>query len=447
MQPSQMTIRCSNCGQAVPANVHNFVDASADPRQKEALLTGELNTAPCPYCGALNRITAPLMYHDPDKELLIVHVPQELNMNKDQQQQVIGDLMKLLPKESFKSYMFKPTEALTMQGMVNIILEKDGITPEVMAAQQARVDLAQKLIEADANQLMALVTENDSIIDLNFFQTMAVMAQRAAQGRRMDLVQRIEETQQALLQMSSFGQEFVAQQAAQEAAVEEVSGLVQSLGENATRADFLALARKFADDDNRLQALVGLIRPAFDPQFFQELTVEIGKAPVDQRAGLESLRDRLTELTQSIDEQARGEVGAAVALLQQMLESGPNLEQVIRQNLDAIDDTFMAVLTANIEEMHKRGDTHMSAHLEDVYNRVMAVIQENMQPELVFVNKLMTADDAQAKAMIQAEAPQYGAALLEIMDAVVMVLSDQGQAELVERLKTLRTMAAETLQA
>ena len=58
-------------------------------------------------------------------------------------------------------------------------------------------------------------------------------------------------------------------------------------------------------DDERLQALVGLARPAFDYSFFQDLSVKIGQAPAEARAGLEALRDKLLELTAIIDQQTQ----------------------------------------------------------------------------------------------------------------------------------------------
>src|SRR5690606_30631988 len=119
---SRMSIQCPNCGQPNPAVVENLIDVSRQPALKNALLSGRLNTVRCANCGTASTVAAPLLYHDAGKELLISFVPVELGLSREQQDRVIGDLLKRLtasiPKESFKGYMFQPKQALTMQGLV-----------------------------------------------------------------------------------------------------------------------------------------------------------------------------------------------------------------------------------------------------------------------------------------------------------------------------------------
>lgn len=446
---SQMNIRCSNCGQPFAAQVRNYIDVANEPRSKEQLLSGQLNTEPCPNCGTVNTMVVPILYHDPSKEMLIAYVPQELNLNKDEQERIVGDLLNILPKENFKGYMFNPRRALTMQGMVETILEADGVTPEMMQQQRDRLQMAQDMVDASQEQLLTMIRENDEKIDLNFVQLMSIMAQRMAEAGRGDVAQRIAMVQNIIMEHSTFGQEVQQQQAAQESVVEEVALEIRALGQQANRADFLKLARKYADDDDRLQALVGLIRPAFDYEFFQELTTEIGKAPAAEREDLESLRDKLVHYTSVIDQQSQMQVQNAAAMLQNMINLSPEqLDAAIRDGLPMIDDTFMAVLTTNIEEMTKRNNAEAASRLQQIYERVVTVLQENMQPELVFVNELLsTENDDAARSMIQNKAKGFGEPLLEVMDAVGEVLTAQGQSEIVDRLSDLRKYAVEAINA
>ncbi|MDX1994480.1 MAG: CpXC domain-containing protein [bacterium] len=442
---TQTTIRCSNCGQPFTAALRTYIDAQQDSQGKVMLLTGRLNTAQCPNCGTVNAMAVPLLYHDPAKELLVAFVPMELNLNKDQQEKTIGDLMRELPKENFKGYMFAPKRALTMQGLIDLVLQSDGVTPEMMAEQRERVKLAQQIVETDPAQLEALVKQNDALIDERFFQAMTIMAQRALEGGRPDIAQQVLLIQSHVAELSTYGQELLKKQEAQEHLVEEVANAVQDLGEQATRADFLSLARRYDADDERLQALVGLARPAFDYTFFQEMTLAIGQAPAGEREGLEQLRTRLTELTQMIDQQTQAAVQNAARFLQALLNA-PNLDEMIRANLSVIDDTFMAVLTANIQEAERQGEAAASNRLRMIYNRVVAIMQENMQPELVFVNQLLSADtDEDARAMISEYAREFGPELLEVMDAVSEVLTAQGNQSLNDRLSMLRAETARVL--
>lgn len=446
---NQTTIQCAQCGQPVRVTVNSLIDAQQDPQAKINLLSGRLNVAVCPNCGAPNTVLTPLLYHDPSKELLVSYVPMELGLPKDTQEKMIGELMRevtsQLPQGSFKAYLLQPRQALTMQGLVDQVLQADGVTPEMMEAQRARVRLVEQFLQAQENDLPELVRQFDDQIDAQFFQTMTLITQQLLQEGRQGVAQHVIEIQGMVAQLSTYGQQLLEQSRVQEEVVREVADAVNALGQQAQRSDFLDLAFQYADDDQRLQALVGLIRPAFDYTFFQELTVEIGKAPADQRGRLEAVRDKLLELTALIDQQAQLALQEAAGLLQDILSS-PNPDEVIYENLPLVDYTFMQVLSANVQEATRRGDLNASARLKDVYNRVVAILQENMPPELQFVNELLSApsEDA-AREMVAQHAGQFGAGLLEAMDAVEEQIAAQGNPALLERLAFVRNETAQVL--
>ncbi len=444
-----MTVQCPSCRQPYAIAIQALIDVGSDPEAKMRLLNGRLNSARCPQCGAINQIATPLLYHDGAKELLISYVPMELGLPREQQERAIGDLtrelMSLLPPNSVKGYLFQPRHALTMQNLVDQILAADGVTPEMMEAQRSVIRLVETLLQTAPADLPRALKERDTSIRAEFFQAVAVMAQRAMQEGRPDLVQRLLEIQNQAAQHTAFGQELARRAQAQEAVVREVAAAVNALGEQASLADFVNLTFSYASKDEHLQALVGLVRPAMDYHFFQELTARIGQAPAAQREALERTRARLLELTAVIDQQTQMVMQEAVNLLQQIVNS-PQPESVIAENLDLIDDTFMAVLAANIEKAEQRGDISASARLKQVYDLVAAALQANMRPELQFVNELlMSASDEQARDMIAQRAGEFGQALLEVMDAVGPILAQQGEVELVEKLAFLRQAAAQEL--
>lgn len=442
---TQTTLRCSSCGQPFPAQVRTYIDPASDPQGKIALLNGQLNAARCPHCRVINMVAAPLLYHDPAKELLVAYVPMELNLQKDQQEKIIGDLMRALPKDNFKGYMFSPRRALTMQGLIEQVLQADGVTPEMMEMQRERVRLVQQLVDAPDDQIPALVNEHDALIDRQFFQTMSMMAQRMLEVGQPQLAQRVAQVQNYIARLSTVGQSLIQRQAEQEQIVQEVAEAIQSLGEGASRADFMNLAVQYAGDDDRLQALVGMARPAFDYTFFQELSVFTGQAPAQERDRLETLRDTLLALTESIDAQARMEVNNAARLLQALLEA-PDMDELLQANAHLIDDTFMAVLTVNIQEADRAQNGEASARLRQIYERVMTMIQDTMPPELVFVNELLSAQsENQAREMITARAHEFGDSLLQMMDAVSEALATQGNQPLYDRLLLLREEVANTI--
>lgn len=444
------TIQCPNCGQQINAIVETIIDPEQDPQAKARLLSGSVNVARCPNCGYAINMSTPILYHDASKELLLTYVPMELNLSKDQQEKAIGEMMReltgRLPKEGMKGYLFQPKQMLTMQGLIDTVLQADGITPEMMDAQRKRVELVELLLQTPPDQLAEVIHEHDAEIDAPLFQTLTLMIQRMAQEGRGDIAEQMAMLQQYLLAESSVGQNMIAQTQQQEATVQAVAADLDALKQDATRADFLDLAARYADDDQKLQALVGLARPAFDYQFFQDMTAHVGQVPAAERDAWEALRERLLELTAAVDQQAQAVVQGAAQLLAAMLSAGENLDALIQESLPLLDDTFLAVLQANIQEAERQKNIQASAQLKALYERIINALRANMRPELQFINDLLAASsEEEARQMIAEQADTYGAPLLEMMQAVEELLASRGEENVRQRLASLRDVAAEAL--
>lgn len=445
----QTTISCVQCRQPFQAAFQNVVDARQDPQAKMRLLTGQFNMAQCPNCGAPNTMLAPIVYHDPDKELLITYVPMELGLAKEAQEKAIGDLMKTVTSDltqgAFKAYLLQPRQALTIQGLVDQILQADGVTPEMMEAQRNRVRLIESMLEASDEDLSTIIKQNDAQIDTQFMQTMTLLAQRMLQEGSQGLAERLVTVQNQIVEQSSFGQQLIERARVQEVIVQQIADDVNALGENAEREDFLNLAIRYADSEERLQALVGLVRPVFDYQFFQELQAKIGQAPAAERPQLETLRETLLELTSLADQQTRAALQDAASLLQAIVNS-PNPQEIIEANLSLIDATFMQVLSANIQETTRRNDTRTSDRLKQVYNQIVAILQSNMPPELQFINEVLSANSVEAaQELIAQRIREFDGNLLQTIEAVEDQLVEQNDPTLIERLNLLRDEAIHAL--
>ena len=126
--------RCPNCKSPLSLRVEQLLDAERDPGSKARLLSGALNHVRCPVCSWEGQLATPLVYHDPARELLLTYVPVEINMPKADQERLIGQLINQaidqLPAERRKGYLLQPQAVLTMQGLVERILQADGITRE-----------------------------------------------------------------------------------------------------------------------------------------------------------------------------------------------------------------------------------------------------------------------------------------------------------------------------
>ncbi|MGQ9908631.1 MAG: CpXC domain-containing protein [Candidatus Flexifilum sp.] len=449
--PRNMLLSCPNCRAQFPAAVESVIDPAVDPGAKTRLLSGRINQVRCPNCGAAFTVTAPILYHDAEKKLLLTYVPIELNLGKDASEKAIGDLMREalanIPNEKRGGYLFQPRQMLTMQGLIDAILEGDGISKEMIQAQKERVALIEAMLPLAEDALQAYVENHDAAFDLQFLQTLSLMIQRVAAEGQRELAERLLEVQEAVMAYSTVGQQIIEQSAEQEQIVREVTEALNRLGANGqpTRRDFLDLAIRYMEDEQRLQALVGLARPAFDYQFFEELTLVIGQAPADDRPGLELLRDHLLQLTRLVDEQARSALQAAADALQALIDS-PDPDAYIADNLDVIDDAFMSVLEANIREAERRGDQAALARLKTISDKIMNALRANMQPELRFINELLAQPSAEAaRTMIREQAAQYGQGLLAMFDAVEQALAARGSQEMLQRIAYLRQEAEAAL--
>ncbi len=449
MTPVSMTIRCSNCGQPFPTAVRTVVDAAQDPEGKSLLVTGRLNQAICPHCNATNLISTPILYHDASKELLLAFVPPQLGIKHGGEEKVVGDLLneltRTLPQGSFKGYMLNPKRVLTVQGLIDQILQADGITPEMLEQQRRRVELIQKLLETHPDQLPALIQAHDSQIDRDFLMTMMAMIQRVAQSGQRDLAEHLAALQNLIVMHSSYGQEILRQQQEQEHIVAEVAQQLNQLGEKATRDQFLELVLSYRDEPLKLEALVGLARPVFDYQFFQELSAYISKAPQQERDALEAMRDQLLKATEAMDKQTQAVMQNAARFLQ-MLVNSPDPDALIQENISRIDDVFMQVLSINLQESERRGDAQTAARLRDIYNRVVSILQAQMQPEMRFANQLLNAQsEDEVRQLLHSEAKTYGPTLLEVLDAIGEILQSQGQQAALQKLAFIRKEASAIL--
>ena len=148
-------INCPNCRQPVTADVDQLFDAGSDPSAKSRLISGAFNQIRCPSCGYQGNLSTPIVYHDPDKELLFYFFVPPDRQHADYQERIIGALINQvvnkLPQEKRKGYLLRPQSVLTLQGLVERILEGDGITREMLQAQQQRLNLLQRLLTASAD--------------------------------------------------------------------------------------------------------------------------------------------------------------------------------------------------------------------------------------------------------------------------------------------------------
>ena len=432
-------INCPNCRQPIVADVDQLFDAGEDPAAKQRLLSGMTNVVRCPHCGFQGNLATPIVYHDPDKELLLTFFPPEVNLPRDEQERLIGasinQVVNRLPQEKRKGYLLRPQAMLTLQGMIERILEADGITREMIQAQQAKFNLLQRLLSASAEARPEIARNEDNLIDAEFFSLLSRLLEASMAAGDRKAAQALADLQKAILPETTFGRQIQEQSREVEAAIASL----QEAGEELTRDKLLDLVIK-APNDTRLSALVSLARPGMDYSFFQMLSERIDRARGDGRSRLIEIRERLLELTRQVDQQLEARMLQARQLLNKILEA-EDISEATAQSLAAVDDFFLQELTAAQEAARKQGDLEKIGKLQ----KVEQVIQEATAapPEVAFIEELVDApDDAARQKLMEANPDNITPELLDaLVNILAQVENSNQEPELAARLKAIHRQA------
>src|SRR6185503_18212679 len=252
---------------------------------------GVSNMARCPHCGYQGRLATPIAYHDNEKELLLTYFPPELSMPLHEQERLIGPLIKQvtdrLQPEKRKAYLLKPVPNLTYESMIQTILSKDGITPEMLKEQQDRVQLIERLLQASSEDVRSeLIKQNKNLFDEQFFALFSRLAQSAAASGQEPVARAMVDLQNQLLEQTEFGRNLKESVGELEAATKAL----QEVGQGLTREKLLDLVLQ-SPSDARRRAYATIARGGMDYQFFQLLSERIEKASGDEKARLESIRE------------------------------------------------------------------------------------------------------------------------------------------------------------
>lgn len=430
LPPQPLPVRCPQCQQTFNAPVQTIIDVGLDPRLKAELLGGRLNVVTCPKCGARVRMGTPLFYHDPAHELAIAFVPLELGMARDDQEKFIGRmsnaLMDALPPEKRRFYILNPKTTLTMQGLLEMVLEKDGITREMIEAQAARAKLVTEMLNVvqDDEKLAQMVDANRASIDYDFYLLIAEALEDAQMAGDELRGRRLAKLRDRLIALTGGP---ASQMPTPLAATVSVDELIKTLLET---------------EPSKLVQVVAVNRPRFDYAFFQTLTGQIeaaeAKRDTDQAKRLTDLREAVLDAAETVDREMQASLRQGAHLLQTILNSG-DPQQTIQDHLDEIDDAFLLVLSANIQQAHDEGQQEVAQALEGLYAYVLSRLELELPPQLQMVNRLLRlADPAQRAEALSMEESLVNEDLAEMLEQVAEDAESQNRHDLAQHARTVR---------
>ncbi len=444
-QFQMVPVTCPSCHSRFMAPVLTIIDVGEHPEIKAPFLLGQINIAACPQCGNAGRLGAPLVYHDPDKELLLTYLPPELGLTEADQQRIIGDLtnrvMSALPPEKRKGYLLRPRSFLRLEGLIEAVLQADGVTPEMLESQRAKAALLDRLLRAGSEQARQIVAqENDDLIDAEFFRLLALNIELTEMEGQSQLAAELRELRRQLLGWTTTGRQIAAREQA-----------IQELGPRVSRETLLEklVNAALAGDALRVETMVTVARPLIDYLFYQQLTERIeaaeqaGKAP--EAEALKALRQQVLDLTAQLDERVRQASQEAARFLDQILAS-EDLEQAVRANLDRFDPLLLEVLASALDEAEQMGPPERAAKLRRVSDILLQLVQESQPAEIQFINQLLAADYPNGtRALLEQNRDRLDGELLELMRAIEEDVRQDGRTELSQRLAEIQRQVAELI--
>ena len=420
--PQTQQVSCPRCRQPVPVNVEQLFDATSDPGAKQRLLGGVSNFVRCPYCGYEGRLPTPIVYHDNEKELLLTFFPPELGLPLNEQERVVGPLIKQvtdrLPAEKRKAYLLSPKPNLTYESMIELILGKDGITPEMIKAQQERVHLVDRLLQASSAEVRSeIIRQNETLFDDQFFALFSRLAQSAASAQPQ-LAEALSAVQEQLLKETEFGRGLAESVGEMEAAAKSL----QEAGKGLTREKLLDLVIA-SPNDARVRAYVSLARGGMDYAFFQTLTERIEKASGEEKTKLEAVREKLMDYTNEMDRQLEARYKQAQQFIESLLQQD-DIAAATQANLQNFSQDAVDIVQQMLRQASEKNDYAMMGKLQ----KMIEVLQQaSASPEVGFIEQLLEAPDAAAaEKMLADNADMVNDQFLEALNGLVAQVEQQG---------------------
>jgi len=439
---SKIQTNCPRCKSPVIAEVEQVFDLNNDPLAKQRFLSGQFNVIHCPTCGYNGMVGIPIIYHDPDKELLLTFVPPELGLPINEQERMIGPLINQvvnrLPPEKRKGYLLRPQSMFTFQTMVERVLEAEGISKQMIEDQQKRLNLLEHLLSISQPESRAeVIKQEEALIDQTFFSMLSRLIEASlAQGDERS-TRVLAAIQQELVEKTKIGRQIQEQS---REAQEAVRSLQEASQGGLTREKLLNLIIDAAASEVRLSTMVSLARNAMDYQFFQLLSERIDTKSGEEKSRLEALRQKLLDYTSKIDQQVQQHIDDSRKLLYQILASG-DIDAALEQNLEALDDFFVEIVEQELNAARSQGDLDRIGKIQ----KVKAFLEKVSAPppELAFIEQLlaMKSYDERMKAM-QEKAEMITPEFLQLLSGLINQMEGQKQSEeLINVLKEINRIA------
>lgn len=435
LPPQPVSLTCPNCGTPFQAPVFQLIDVGQAPELKQALLSGRVNVAVCPKCGAGGMLAAPLVYHDPAKQFFFALFPQEVQATPQEREQFIGALSQFilrdLPKDAPRGYLLTPRNFISLSSMLDTILEGEGIPRAALEAQRKRTEILSRLMAAseDEQALQQVVEANKAALDYEFFLTMSAYIEAAEQDQDEEALQRFTSLRDRVMTMVGFSME--------DGEAEPEQDLEQAI-------DALLQA-----EESALPEAIAEHRPLLDYDFYEAIAARIDAAHTAGDAAeaerLATRRDLIRDTAEQMDRDAQELFERAAQTLQGVLEA-PDTRAALVEHREELDEAFMLVVGLNAQQAERAGNQEMVQRLAAIEKEAMEVIQEALSPEERLIGQLLSAETPQdATKLLRQNASAINSPFVKRLNEMSAEMETSGRKEIGDRLRQLGREAASML--
>ncbi len=437
---AKVQMSCPRCRQPIIADVEQLFDVDADPNAKQRLLSGQSNMAACQSCGYQGPVSVPVVYHDSSKQLLLTYFPADLGLPVNEQERLVGpyitQVMNRLPNEKRGAYLLQPRNMLTFQTMIETILEKDGITREMIEASQKRLNLLQRLLTISTPESRAeVIRQEGALMDRDFFQMLGRLIEASMASGDQQSARALAGLQQEIIPQTEFGRQMQEQMNVVQAAVREL----QEAGEQGlTREKLLDVIIKYADNENVVANLTSLTRQGMDYEFFNLLSQRISSAAGDEAEKLTELRKKLLEFTKELDLQMEAHLNQTRDLLEELIKA-PNLEEVLGEVLPHLDEAFAQVMQNELQAARQKGDLQRSAKIQQIAELIQ---KASTPPGAELVEALLSTQDVEEqRKLLTDHAEEITPEFLQMLNSLAAQMEEENQPEFQRQVQEIYRIA------
>lgn len=433
LPPQPVSLTCPNCRTNFQTPVFQLIDVDQQPELKQALLSGQINVAVCPNCRAGGLLATPLVYHDSSKQIFWALFPQELNAKPEDQEKFIGALqqfvMRGLPADLPKGYLLNPRRFISLQSMLDALLEAEGIPKQALEAQRKRTALLAQLLQAEDDEaLVKLIEERKNEIDYEFFITLSAYIEAAETDNDKESLDRFTALRDRLLELTDVGEQ---------------------AGGDETADVETAITALLDAEESKLSELIAEHRPALDYDFYAALTSRADAARTSgdtaEADRIEARRNLILETTERMDREAQELFDKAANTLREVLQAD-DLKQALSDRREQINEAFMLVLATNREAAQRTNQVDVVERLQQIEQLAVEVVQESMSPEERFIGELLNTETPQAATKIlRQNAAKITPALVKRINELADEMEQNGRKEIGERLRQLGRESASML--